>query len=193
MDFCATFLVPPRIAPFNFDEPIFAGQAAQITCLVSEGDLPLDILWSYNGVSKKSMSELGISTNRFGQKSSQLLIESTAAEHRGNYTCTAKSLSGLQLSSHYSTELNIHGKDSLKTVSTKSESSGVARACDLRFSPYYTRIYPFNDVRFIEFNTYLYNLIRYPLSVFWLYLRGMLHERELYVSIFTMNVIFSIV
>lgn len=104
------FLVPPRIVPFSFEEPIFAGQAAQVTCLVSEGDLPLDITWTYQGSSNRSMMDLGISTSRFGQKTSMLLIESTNAEHRGNYTCTAKSLSTLQLSSHYSAELNIHGK-----------------------------------------------------------------------------------
>ncbi len=105
------FLVPPRIAPFYFEEPIFAGQAAQVTCLVSEGDLPLDISWTYRGYSNKSVTELGISTSRFGQKTSMLLIESTNAEHRGNYTCTVKSLSPLQLFSQYTAELNIHGKE----------------------------------------------------------------------------------
>lgn len=107
------FLVPPRIVPFSFEEPIFAGQAAQVTCLVSEGDLPLNITWTYKGSSNRSMSEMGISTSGFGQKTSMLLIESTDASHRGNYTCIAQSLSNLKLSSHYSAELNIHGNSIL--------------------------------------------------------------------------------
>ncbi len=111
MCFCFfLLLVYPRIKPFYFEEPIFAGQAAQATCLVSEGDLPLNISWSFEGHSNKPLSELGISTNMFGQKANVLLIESTGAQHRGNYTCSVYSINSSTVT-WYSTELNIHGKD----------------------------------------------------------------------------------
>lgn len=102
-------VVPPRIKPFYFEEPIFAGQAAQITCLISEGDLPLNISWSFSGYPNKPLSELGISTSMFGQKANVLLIESTGAQHRGNYTCSVYSVPSSTVT-QYSTELNIHGK-----------------------------------------------------------------------------------
>ena len=103
------FLVPPRIVPFKFEEPIFAGQSAQVTCLVSEGDLPLNITWTYEGSSSRSISEMNISISSFGQKTSMLYIEFLDESHRGNYTCIAQSLSNLRLYSHYSAELNIRG------------------------------------------------------------------------------------
>lgn len=98
------FLVAPRISSFNFDSPIFAGQAAQVTCLVSEGDPPLDISWSFDGIGE--MYRLGISTMKAGKKASVLLIETAQAKHRANYTCTAKNPAGI---ANYSTTLNIHG------------------------------------------------------------------------------------
>lgn len=96
--------LPPRIIPFSFgDSPIFAGQATQVTCLVSEGDLPLDITWSVEGFD--DLSRLGISTIK-GGKASMLLIDATSYKHRGNYTCTAKNPAG---NVNYSTNLEIHG------------------------------------------------------------------------------------
>lgn len=101
-------VVSPRIVPFKFEEPIFAGQAAQVSCLVLEGDLPLNISWSFSGSRNRPLSELGISTSMFGQKANVLLIESTNAQHRGNYTCTVYSMPSFA-STHYTAELNIHG------------------------------------------------------------------------------------
>lgn len=99
------FLVAPRIIPFTFGEsPIFAGEAAQVTCLVSAGDPPLDITWSFH--SQSAMSQLGISTTKAGNKASVLLIESAGYQHRGIYTCTAKNPVGV---ANYSTILEIHG------------------------------------------------------------------------------------
>jgi len=103
------FIVPPRIVPFNFEEPIFSGQSAQITCLVSEGDAPMNISWWFR---KSDNSELiplpsGISVNKMGSKLSMLFIESTSSYFAGNYACVVENRAG---SSKYMSTLNVHGK-----------------------------------------------------------------------------------
>lgn len=103
----------PRIIPFTFgDTAIFAGQTAQVTCTVSEGDKPIDIYWTFHGL--QDMSKLGISTSKIGYKTSVLLIDYVDAYHRGVYMCTAKNPAG---SSNYSTVLNVHGIALLVTQS----------------------------------------------------------------------------
>lgn len=96
--------VLPRIVPFHFDTPIFAGEAAQVTCLVSQGDSPLEISWSFQGT--ELLSTLGVTTSKLGRLGSSLLIESASSIHRGNYTCTASNLAGV---TNYTTEVEIHG------------------------------------------------------------------------------------
>lgn len=98
------FPVLPKIIPFDFGtKPIYAGQAAQITCFVSEGDQPLELLWSFNGsiVTDKE----GIQTNKFG-RTSTLLIDPTSANHIGNYTCIANNAAGAV---NYTAILDIFG------------------------------------------------------------------------------------
>lgn len=84
---------------------MFAGQTAQITCLVSDGDLPLDISWSFQGAD--NFAHLGISTQNLGRKGSSLLIESADSYHQGNYTCTVKNAAA---TANYTAALNVHGK-----------------------------------------------------------------------------------
>jgi hypothetical protein len=100
---------------------MFAGQAAQVTCLVLEGDTPLDIVWSVDGGS--DMDELGIITNKLGQKGTTLFIEYINEQHRGNYTCTAKNPVGV---ARFSTFLEIHGKTLVIIYS--------CRECDFLFA-----------------------------------------------------------
>lgn len=97
-------LVLPRIIPFHFDVPIFAGQATQVTCLVAEGDAPLDIMWSFQGT--ELSSQMGISTTKVGRKASLLLIDPATSGHRGNYTCTVRNPAG---SVNFTASLDIHG------------------------------------------------------------------------------------
>lgn len=95
----------PRIVPFEFKKPIFAGQSAQVTCLVSEGDTPMDISWSFE--SSVPFTEIGISTHKFGYQGSVLLIAETNASHQGRYTCSVKNNAG---TANFSTLLDVHGK-----------------------------------------------------------------------------------
>lgn len=100
--------MPPRIAPFSFEQSVFAGVSTQVTCLMTEGELPADIFWLFNGkrIIPKDSSSSTVSTNKVGSKTSLLLIESTSAEHRGNYTCVVRNDAG---STEYVAVLNING------------------------------------------------------------------------------------
>jgi len=98
------FTVRPRIVPFEFDSPIYAGQAAQVTCLVAEGDQPMEINWSFQATHMGSQN--GISTNKFGSKASILMVDPANSGHSGNYTCTVKNIVGVV---NYTASLEIHG------------------------------------------------------------------------------------
>ncbi|XP_068899437.1 cell adhesion molecule Dscam1 isoform X31 [Tenebrio molitor] len=97
-------MVLPRIAPFSFgDSPVHSGQTAQVTCLVSEGDLPLNITWSFQGGVIDLHS--GVVTTNIGKKASSLLIDSVSEVQSGNYTCTAQNRAG---SSDYTASLDVY-------------------------------------------------------------------------------------
>lgn len=97
--------VQPRIDPFTFGEsPIFAGESTQVTCFASQGDLPLDIAWSFNG--EKELSTFGVSTLNAGKRGKMLVIDSVSSINKGEYICTAKNLAG---TATYSAYLEIHG------------------------------------------------------------------------------------
>lgn len=103
--FYSYFVVLPRIVPFNFEEPIYAGVTTQVSCTVAEGDTPIAITWSLHG--SANLTDLGITTNKVTPKVSVLVIDSTELHHRGNYTCTARNRAG---STNYTAILNINGK-----------------------------------------------------------------------------------
>lgn len=99
------FLVSPSIAPFTFGEKaVNAGQLVQQNCAVTEGDEPLNITWTLNGVN--ASTALGIYVLKIGSKTSILTIESVRAYHGGNYTCTATNLAG---STHFTAYLAVNG------------------------------------------------------------------------------------
>lgn len=80
-------LVPPHITPFSFEAEAFAGDGVQLSCYVARGDLPLNVSWSLEGRAVEHIK--GVAVERMGTRNSLLTIESVAAEHSGNYTCTA--------------------------------------------------------------------------------------------------------
>lgn len=96
-----------RITPFSFDSPIFAGQPAQVACLITSGDPPFHISWSFNGHNSSDLSQFGINVLNAGKISSILMIESTASEHQGDYTCVVKNPAGIV---NYTTILHVNGK-----------------------------------------------------------------------------------
>lgn len=110
-----SFSVLPKIIPFEFGStPIYAGQAAQITCFAPEGDQPLELFWSFEGdiVTAKE----GIQTNKFG-RTSTLLIDPTSAAHTGNYTCIAKNAAGVV---NHTAALDIFGMPHSRSMKQKA-------------------------------------------------------------------------
>ncbi|CAG0885273.1 unnamed protein product [Cyprideis torosa] len=86
-------MVPPEIKEFTFtEEASQAGNEAQVQCWVPTGDLPMSITWTFHG--KNVSSQMGISTGKFGSRSSLLNINRVAAQHAGTYTCTARNAAG---------------------------------------------------------------------------------------------------
>lgn len=102
---CRSVTVLPRISPFDFgDRPIYAGQAAQLACMVPVGDTPIEIAWSHEG---EALSQfMGYSVGKLGPRTSILLIEPVTPEHGGRYACIASNPSGRAL--HEAT-LRVHG------------------------------------------------------------------------------------
>lgn len=95
----------PYIIPFDFGgSPIYAGQTAQAACFTSEGDLPLEIYWSFQG--SQSLEHLGITTSKISRRASALMIDEVNLQHQGNYTCTARNWAGIV---NYTAKLDIHG------------------------------------------------------------------------------------
>ena len=102
INFC---LEPPSIVPFSFGRDVIdSGAFAQVTCVVSHGDMPIHITWSLKG--KELNSGPSITTTMLGQRMSMLVISSVDYSHVGEYTCRATNPAG---SVTHSTELNVNG------------------------------------------------------------------------------------
>lgn len=84
------------------------GETAQATCLVSSGDQPLEITWSFEN--NRITDSSSVSVSQVGRKTSLLLIDPVQAEHRGNYTCTVRNSAGVV---NFTATLRINGKLSL--------------------------------------------------------------------------------
>lgn len=101
----SSFLVLPKIHPFTFgDEASSEGETISVQCTISSGDLPISFSWLLNG--EPLPDYLGINVGSFGKKMSILNIDSTSAEHTGNYTCLASNRAGF---STYTATLNVKG------------------------------------------------------------------------------------
>jgi hypothetical protein len=70
-----------------------------VSCILGEGDLPVQIKWEFNDQLLESGESIMI--NSLGHRVSYLMIESVEGRHAGNYTCLAKNRAGQeQLTSH---------------------------------------------------------------------------------------------
>ncbi|XP_036142530.1 Down syndrome cell adhesion molecule-like protein Dscam2 isoform X41 [Monomorium pharaonis] len=97
-------MVAPQLSPFTFgDEAANAGEMATVQCAVIKGDLPIDIMWSFNGrvidiangaFGEHNYDNPDIVISRSSKRASQLTIESVAARHAGEYSCTASNTAG---------------------------------------------------------------------------------------------------
>ncbi|XP_029035393.1 Down syndrome cell adhesion molecule-like protein Dscam2 isoform X4 [Osmia bicornis bicornis] len=96
-------MVAPQLAPFTFgEEAANAGEMATVQCAVIKGDLPVKIVWSLNGrhidvgrVSGDHGYDIpDIVVSRSSKRISTLTIDSVAARHAGEYSCTAINAAG---------------------------------------------------------------------------------------------------
>ncbi|XP_052739467.1 cell adhesion molecule Dscam2 isoform X7 [Bicyclus anynana] len=97
-------MVLPQIHPFTFgDEPANAGDTVGLQCMVTKGDVPLNITWYLNG--KNANKIQGITVTKIGHKSSTVSIDSVSFIHTGVYTCYVRNQAG---DANYSTELIVN-------------------------------------------------------------------------------------
>lgn len=88
------WLVPPKITPFSFgDEPINFEEPVSVTCTISGGDLPINVIWTHNRAPIEPY--MGILTEKRGKRIYTMMIESVKAKHAGNYTCLAENAAGI--------------------------------------------------------------------------------------------------
>ena len=83
---------------------IDSGEFAQLTCVVSKGDMPITITWSLKG--QELNSGPSITTTMVGTRTSMLIISSVDYTHIGEYTCRATHDGG---SVTHSAALNVNG------------------------------------------------------------------------------------
>lgn len=108
---CTYLILPlaiPHIIPFSFgEESINEGDTMAVNCMISKGDLPLQIEWQHNGllIPRQSITS-GINILDMSARLSTLNFEYIRGEHRGNYTCVATNPAGRVEST---AELNING------------------------------------------------------------------------------------
>lgn len=96
----------PVIVPFPAgDKPAHMDQFVSFTCAISDGDLPLNIFWTFNNqpITPDSMD---VSISKLGKRTSVLTIDSVTGHHAGSYACHGKNDAG---STSYSTELKVIG------------------------------------------------------------------------------------
>lgn len=75
------------------DGPVNWGESISVPCSVLKGDLPIEITWAHNGEPiRRDRSDINIvATTR---KNRILSIDSVAAGHAGEYTCSASNIAG---------------------------------------------------------------------------------------------------
>ena len=68
------------------------GDFSQLSCVVTKGDEPLKLSWSFHG--HNLTSGKGITITDIGNRISMLVINSIGHKHMGKYTCKAENNAG---------------------------------------------------------------------------------------------------
>lgn len=99
--------VPPLISPFSFgDEPSNFGDSTGVQCMITKGDIPMNIKWMLNSILLNNSLDDGISIVKLSQKTSVLNIASVNEKHRGLYKCIAENKAA---EVYYSAQLHVNG------------------------------------------------------------------------------------
>ena len=99
------FTEKPEIVPFSFGfDTIDQGRFAQLSCVISHGDMPMTITWSLKG--DIISSDPTMTTTMIGRQMSLLIIQSVDYHHSGVYTCRAENPAGVTT---HSAELKVNG------------------------------------------------------------------------------------
>jgi predicted transcriptional regulator len=71
------------------------GDTVSIQCIMTGGDLPVQISWKWNNKSIENVNSLSdVQIDQRGKKVSTLFIESVTSNHIGMYTCIAINKAG---------------------------------------------------------------------------------------------------
>lgn len=87
------------------------GAFAQITCLVPEGDLPIEITWTLNGAHVDEFGEIVVT--KVGKRTSLLTLEAVSHSIAGNFSCWATNLAA---GDSFTTELQVNGYNPHLTI-----------------------------------------------------------------------------
>lgn len=91
--------------PFEFgEEPFDIYSTTTVTCAVTKGDAPIEIIWLFN--EHRLRTGDGILVTPSGQRISIITIESVQPRHAGNYSCIARNKAG---QAEHSSELRVMG------------------------------------------------------------------------------------
>ena len=78
---------------------------ARLQCVVSDGDLPLNVTWLKDGMPMSP--KMGVLVRALDEFSSILTISSITPGHNGNYTCVASNKAATVT---HTAELSVNGK-----------------------------------------------------------------------------------
>lgn len=92
--------------PFQFGDDSFnPGDSTAVNCMITKGDVPLNIKWTLNGQPIVN-GENGLQVVKMSPRLSSLSIESLSDRHRGIVRCIVSNNAG---ETYYMSELKING------------------------------------------------------------------------------------
>uniref|UniRef100_T1JD47 Down syndrome cell adhesion molecule-like protein Dscam2 n=1 Tax=Strigamia maritima TaxID=126957 RepID=T1JD47_STRMM len=99
-------MVAPKLVPFSFHgDYLYEGGEARVSCVVSQGDLPISLQWKKDGRRPDLEESVGLSIRVIDDYSSLLTIENVQRKHSGTYSCIARNEAGV---AEYHTHLAVN-------------------------------------------------------------------------------------